>query len=121
MNYEEAIKEMARRRLVQRIWGKVNSGFYPEIDEELKLHNIERQIATGEYKEGFWNLIKFLITDLVAMTESDLSAETKELADIIGRLTDQKEVQRHLDEIKPGIEGKAVAALASLQTHFPVP
>jgi len=42
MNYEEAIKEVARLGLVQRIWKKVDSGFYPEIDEELKLLTIQK-------------------------------------------------------------------------------
>jgi len=109
LNYEEAIKEIARARLVARIWRKVDSGFYPEIDEELKLLTIQKQINAGEYESGFWNLIKFLIKDLLAMTESDLSAEKKELANIVGRLTDQEEVQRQFD------------VLAPLQTHFTVP
>jgi hypothetical protein len=101
MNYEEAIKEVARRGLVKRIWKKVDSGFYPEIDEELKLLAIQKQIDAGEYKSGFWNLIKFLIKDLLVKTESDLSVEKKELANIIGRLTDQEEVQRQFDVLAP--------------------
>ena len=90
MKYEEAIKEIFP--LIKTIWNKVDSGFYPEIGEEIKLVAIQRKISAGHYKTAFWSLIHFLFKDLLAMSSEDFSQEIEKIFQILESLEDQETV-----------------------------
>ena len=97
MSYEDALRKLAP--LLKDVWKKVDSGFYPEIDEEIKLLAIQMKIKSGQIKEGFWDLVRFLIKDLLAMSGKNLSEEKKKTADILKKLDDQKVVRQELEKL----------------------
>lgn len=87
MNYEEAIEELSK--IVSDVWKEIDSGFYPELDEEIKLLNIQKRIKDGYLEKGFWDLVRFLIKDLLAMSGKDLPKERAKLLSVLKKLIDQ--------------------------------
>ncbi len=62
------MKEKLERmlELIGRTWKEINSGFHPEIDEEIKLINIVRTLGTKPFPEAARTLRTFL-EELIAM------------------------------------------------------
>lgn len=115
MNYSETTGEVFE--IVREAWNKVDSGFYPEIDEEIKLFTIQRKISVGRLEEGFWDLVRFLIKDLLAMSEEDLPEERTRLVSALKELAGQANVQQWLAKLKTESQmgKKAMGIIESLQ------
>lgn len=103
MNYEKAVKELCQ--IVEKVWGKIDSGFYPELEEFLKLLAI---LSLEEPKKKFWNLFNFLFEDLLlVVSKQDFSEEIEKTLEIIKNINEQKEVvaeaifltERYLDRV----------------------
>jgi len=117
-SYEDALKELIP--LLKDVWKKVDSGFYPEVAQELKLLAIQTKIKAGQTEEGFWDLVKFLIQDLLAMSTEDFSEEKENLVNILKTLTDQATIQQYLEKMKMGFQtgDKAIGIIESLQQNL---
>lgn len=113
--YEESIEEISK--IVSEAWKKVDSGFYPEIDQEIKLLNIQKMINDGKLEEGFWNLVGFLIRDFLAMSKEDLVEEKEGLVKVLKELNNPTAVQKWLEKIKDESqnEDKTIRVVESLQ------
>lgn len=90
MDYKEGLKELFP--LVKEVWEKVDSGFYPEIDQEIKVLNATRMFTRGRFKESFWYLLEsLLLGDLIPMAAGvDLSKETEKISKLLEGIKDQE-------------------------------
>lgn len=118
MDYEDGVEKLFP--IVKEVWQKVDSGFYPEIGEEVKLLTIQKRINDGYLEEGFWDLVRFLIIDLLAISEEDLAEERKRLAETLKKLDDQTTVQQWIEKLKAESQtgDKAIGIIESLQQNI---
>lgn len=103
LNYLEAIEQIAKADLVQRIWKKVDSGFFPDEEIVTKLRTTQKTIDNQEHEIGFWTVIGFIKTELLSMASEEtlksIEPEMAELKDIFRQLEDRKTVDAKLKEI----------------------
>lgn len=118
MSYEEAIRELSK--IVSDAWKEIDSGFYPELDEEIKLLNIQKRIKDGYLEEGFWDLVRVLIKDPLTMSEEDLPEEQVRPINVLKELIDQANVQQWLTKLKTEsqIGEKTMGIIESLQKNL---
>lgn len=88
MDYKEGIEKLFP--LVEEVWKKVESGFFPEIDQEIKLEMAKEKIRERKFEEGFWALYNLLVADLIPMGSQDLSKEKREIGKILEDLKIKK-------------------------------
>jgi hypothetical protein len=108
MNYKDGVKKLFP--IVKEVWQKIDSGFYPEIDQEFKLIAIQNMVNAGCFRDGFWELFDFLIKDLFAMSQN-LLEEKKKTANILRALDDKEVVCERLEKLnKAGILDPIIAS-----------
>lgn len=95
MDYEKGSEELYQ--IAIDAWKKVESGFYPEINEGVKLYNIKTKIESGETQTGFWELFDFLLEDLFAMSVKPYEEGEKRAFEILKEIDDQAEVEKHVE------------------------
>ena len=90
MDYKEGVRELFQ--LVKEVWEKVDSGFYPEIDQEVKILSASIMTTKGMFEESFWYLLNsLLLEDLIPMAAGvDLSEEIEKTSKLLESIENQE-------------------------------